>query len=349
MEQLTSLLAVTIGSGITAAAAALQILLRQRKEKRQAAARAAVEADMVPSDLPPFDVSSIDFIELLTWNASRQLSPLRFETVQISKKPPQEWVDQLALEQVLERVKSRREYGAACSLASFSSNDPLSLSLELKVVRDSYAHYVAIREYLRDEQRMAQVRAYAQEHPVEQLIAHSPLSVIAVNVTVLAEGEILLMRRSNAVSTFRGYWQAGPHKSLGFRSDGRPESVFELAHRALKEEVGLEPEDYGHNIVFSWFGMYLREATPYFFAHISTPLSKQEVERRIVDATSAYETADGGQRVDWFPLTVDSVEIVTDTWRNDPNGEVDALGRRYLPHAAVSLRQMTRVLDLIAS
>ena len=88
-----------------------------------------------------------------------------------------------------------------------------------------------------------------------------------------------MMRRSNAVSTFRGYWQFGPHKSLGYRPDGKPENALDLARRALREEAGLQPIDYGDNIVFSWFGTYLREATPYVFAHVSTSLSTFAVMR----------------------------------------------------------------------
>ena len=153
------------------------------------------------------------------------------------------------------------------------------------------------------------------------------------------------MKRSNAVSTFRGFWQVGPHKSLGYKSDNKPENVLDLAKRALIEEAGLEPEDYGDDIIFSWFGMYLKEATPYVFAHVSTHLTRREVESRVVGASSAYEIADGGARVDWLPLTVDAIEAIADTWRADPSGRPDSLGRRYVPHAVIGLRQLTRVLE----
>ncbi len=258
-----SVLALALGAGATALVAALAVLLQVLRSRRHSVARVGSSAisDITSEELKSFEISSIDFMELMTWNKSRPLPPSSIlESVEVIDKPLQEWVDQAGLDRLVARVEAARRYSPACSLVSFESDNVPTL--RFNVIRDSYAHYVAIREYLKDESRMAQVRAYARMHSIEQLIAHSPLSVIALNATIIAEGSVLLVKRSNAVSTFRGYWQVGPHKSLAFRPDGKPENALDLARRALKEEAGLEPADYANNIAFSWFGVYLREATP---------------------------------------------------------------------------------------
>lgn len=341
------ILAVAIGAGVTASIAALAVLSSRWNAQRKItdARDKALILDLSPSDLSDFDPASIDFMELMTWNRSNPLQASSIgETIEVSNKPEQDWVDQAQLNALVTRVQTARNYGRACSLVSFEADAFPIPTLQFKVIHDSYAHYVAIREYLQDEDRMAQVRAYVREHSAETVIAHSPLSVIAINVTIMTEDSMLLMRRSNAVSTFRGYWQFGPHASLGFKSNGKPETALDLARRALWEEVGLQADDYGHEIVFSWFGMYLREATPYIFAHVFTHLSKLEVERRVTTAPAAYQTSEGGARVSWMPLTADSIEAVTDTWRNDREGQPDSLGRRYLPHAVIGLRQLARII-----
>lgn len=341
------ILAVGIGAGVTASIAALAVLSSKWKAQREItdAERKPMIIDLSPSDLSDFDPASIDFVELMTWNRSNPLQASSIgETTEVSNKPEQDWVDQAQLSVLVAREQTAKNYGQACSLVSFEADVSPIPTLRFNVIRDSYANYVAIREYLQDTERMDQVRAYVRRQSAETVIAHSPLSVIAINVTIMAEGSVLLMRRSNAVSTFRGYWQFGPHASLGFRSDGNPETALDLARRALREEAGLQAEDYRNEIIFSWFGIYLREATPYIFAHVSTPLSKLEVERKVTVAPAAYQTSEGGARVSWMPLTADSIEALTNTWRNSNEGKPDSLGRRYLPHAVIGLRQLTRIL-----
>jgi predicted nucleotide-binding protein len=315
-----------------------------------------------------FGLSDIDFIEFLTWNKGRQLSPSNIEpTREAPSKPPQDWIDQGVLDDAIERQRSSGiRYGEACSLVAFHPDTRESLELDkfgLEVYPDMYYHYVAVQRCLEDEMILQAIRKRVRERPVRDLVAHLPLSVIAANVTIIAEDEVLLMRRSQAVATYPGYWQAGPHETMnwrrtipgkpapylpsGYLHSDEPESPLDLVKRALWEEAGLLPEDYGDSIVFSWFGLYLRDATPYFFAHVRTRLTKEEVEEKIADAESAYETSQSGLEVDWLPLSLRGFSDIVETWRPPNKGVEDSEGRRFLPHAVASLTQLWRVLNIV--
>ena len=181
----SAVLAVAIGAGATALAAAVVVLLQQWRASKGSTSL-SIKPDLVLGDLKDFDISSIDFMELRTWNKSNPLEPASIgETIELSSKPRQEWVDQEGLDEAFTWVASAGKYGPACSLVSFESDNNVP-GLQLKVVRDSYAHYVAVREYLQNEREMARIRSYVRQHSVEEVIAHSPLSVIAINVTVMA-------------------------------------------------------------------------------------------------------------------------------------------------------------------
>ncbi|WP_217241368.1 hypothetical protein, partial [Streptomyces sp. AC555_RSS877] len=118
-------------------------------------------------------------------------------------------------------------------------------------------------------------------------------------------------------------------------------NCHELAVRALREELGLtNPKDYYNNIVFSWFGSYVVEASGYFFAHVKTPLEEDELVARVATAENAFEIED----VDWYDLDRPTVTMVLGTWQDGPwTAGADGTGRQYLPHATMSLTQLWRV------
>ncbi|WP_217240010.1 hypothetical protein, partial [Streptomyces sp. AC555_RSS877] len=115
-------------------------------------------------------------------------------------------------------------------------------------------------------------------------------------------------------------------------------NCHELAVRALREELGLtNPKDYYNNIVFSWFGFYVPDASTYFFAHVKTRLEEDELVQSAASAESAFEI----ESVDWYDLDRPTVTKVLGTWQNGPwTAGKDDRGRQYLPHATVSLTQL---------
>lgn len=182
------------------------------------------------------------------------------------------------------------------------------------------------------------------EGGLASLIARSPDSNIVINVTVQSrEGELLLIKRPVGARLWAETYQVGAHETMNWPNAGaNVETCYERAERALAEEIGIKrSEEYYHKIVFSWFGYYLREASTYFFAHVRTRLTRQQILDRIDLAPSRWEIGD----TDWMWPVREEITPILDTWRNGPYefGE-DPHQRVWLPHSMLSLGQLHRVM-----
>jgi isopentenyldiphosphate isomerase len=313
---------------------------------------------MPPAVTPyrPFglDTTSIGFYKIVDWNRNRSL--IEADNVGAIKRVPtprQDWIDADDLQPYLdaEEMISR---GSPCpSLVGYDEDtrETSSQKLELRVTVNSYYRHVAVGRYLRDHpdvyERLAKrVQSSAPTGGLRGMIQTAPRSNIAINVTVLdRDGDLLLLRRSQNTRLWSGFYQAGPHETMNWPSSGeQPENCFALARRALAEEVGIEsPAEYYESIIFSWFGLYLPEASGYFFAHVATKLSKSELVELVQAAHSAFETDD----VAWLDPTSANITRVVDSWRTGPwQAGTDDQGRQFLPHTAVSVTQLSRVMNL---
>ena len=182
------------------------------------------------------------------------------------------------------------------------------------------------------------------------VIHDAPPSNIVINVTVLSRtGNLLLLQRAEKARVWPSRFQVGPHETMNWTSAGEAaESCFDLAERALREEVGLDdPELYYEKIVFSWFGYYLPNASAYFFAHVRTRLTRHEILERIDSCEGRWEMKD----VEWLDLHEnrvlkrDTILDILSTWREGPyRSDLDSQQRAWLPHAVMSLSQLARVL-----
>jgi hypothetical protein len=112
---------------------------------------------------------------------------------------------------------------------------------------------------------------------------------------------------------------------------------------ALASEAYLFPDDY-RRIVFSWFGVWIQDVSYYFFAHVKSRLSRDEISEGAMEAESAYETPE----FDWLPFSRETVEAVTRTRFGEAG---PALGRerspKYLATSLVALTQLWRVRHLL--
>jgi hypothetical protein len=299
-----------------------------------------------------WDPSSIGFYRITEWNASRRLDRDHVGSVQTETNPaPQDWVDQSLLDSYLDAARARRPGSICPTLVRYQEDtrEAQGQELILWVAESRYCHNVAIGNLLKErhdlyDKLVARLSSNEKKgEGLDWLIEHSPRSNIAINVTVSSnDNHVMLIRRPRSATTWADVFQVGPHETMNWAEPGKEykENCFELAHRALWEEVRLRPNDLvGGEVVFSWFGYYLREAQAYFFAHAKTGLTRNELIRRAEKAQSAFEIAD----IEWIELTKSNVRDVINSWYSPWEHAPDRNGRNYLPHAAVSLTQLFRV------
>jgi len=300
-----------------------------------------------------FDPASIGFFPITEWNAERMLlEDVNVGDVQVARRERQDWVDAAVLSRYERSARGESGgTGSQCTtLLGFEvdTREAQGQRLVIRVGESWYYQNVAIGNLLKDNHSIydglvARITDNeAKNGGLAAVIAGGPHSNIALNVTVTSRsGRVLLVRRTKSVRTWKEYYQAGPHETMNFAPTSQyQENCFDLARRALWEELRIVDDDVVGNIVFSWFGYYLREAQGYFFAHVQTNLSENEIAGKARNAHSAFENGD----IEWLDLTAANVAAVLATWSSGPWAPgADERGRRFLPHAAISLTQLYRV------
>ncbi len=307
-----------------------------------------------PNDIPfqpfGFDASDVGFYRITDWNGARSLDRMHVGPVTVRVKPEQNWIEPSLLNAYVADEESNQ--GSPCpTLVDYEEDtrESANQTLKLYVDENMYYKHVAVRRCLRDHPEMydaviKRLSFEADTANLRSLIKFAPSSNIVINVTVQSrDGKVLMMRRQGGARVWKHFFQAGPHETMNWVQPGgvHPENCFDLAARALAEEAGLtDPQEYNNNIVFSWFGFYMPEASAYFFAHVKTRLETDELTRRVLGAHAAWEVDD----VQWYELDRSTIDRVLGTWRNGAwSAGRDADGRQYLPHTTVSLTQLWRV------
>lgn len=324
---------------------------------------------MPPGLNPPgFDPEDLGFFRISYWNPNREM----VETENVGKitrvvradviaqhRHTAGWIrDQELYDRLLAQAQDKNMGRDCPSLVGYRPDDREggdSEFLHLSVSQSIYSKHVAIRNYMRaDHEAYEVVRRRIQEHiytdgmteGLRDIIRAAPESNIVINVTVQSrDGSVMLIRRPTDAIVWRSFYQVGAHETMNWPSPQQPfENWFDLARRALKEEIGLEdPADYYNRIVFSWFGFYAPECSGYFFAHTQTRLTKAELVEAVRNSSGAIEA----EAVEWLKLDTGSVHSVLRTWTDGPwedNALTDENGRRWLPHATMSLTQLQRVI-----
>jgi hypothetical protein len=324
---------------------------------------------VTPLGLNPsgLDHEALGFFRVSSWNRNREM--VESENVgQINKvvradviarhRHTAGWIrDQELYDQLLAGAQADNMGRDCPSLVSYRPDEREggeSEKLHLNVSQSIYSKHVALRNYMRvDHQAYEDIRHRIQKHiyvdgmseSLRDIIRVAPESNIVINVTVQSrDGSVMLIRRPTDARVWRSFYQAGAHETMNWPGPQQPfETWFDLARRALKEEIGLEnPDDYRNKIVFSWFGFYAPECSGYFFAHTQTRLTKAELVAAVANSPGVWEA----DAIEWLKLDPGSVDRVLKTWTNGP-WEDDALadedGRRWLPHATISLTQLLRV------
>lgn len=300
-----------------------------------------------------FDTRVAGFYKILDWNSRRRYQEAREDRIELTPKEllrSQEWVQPEVLESYLERERLFHRGSIMPTLVGYS-DDPQQVRnhvLGLKMTESQYYKYLAISRCLRERPELLEPvikRLENVESPdggLPGVIATSPHSSVGINVTVMSrQGTVMLIRRSGYSRAWPLLLQVGPHETMQMTRDGAVESPFDLARRALQEDAGLDdPRDYFDEIVFSWFGLHIIDASAYFFAHVATRLTESEIAERVSSAESTFEVED----VEWMTPSRPNITAVLDQWSSGPWAPNPRNAQSFVPHATVSLTQLHRIL-----
>jgi len=249
-----------------------------------------------------YDFTRLGQFQLGSWSINHPLKGFEFE---ISDPPIQTWCDERFLE--AKRLEIHREGGPAWFLTDFEVDDkesPQSQIFRATFAPSTFRDYQAISHLLREDQDLASellARAREQNGP-RSLVRGSPKTAFGVQVNVISRQETFLaFRRSMTVGEHQGLWMLGCGETmsesdlLGSTPESGQLSIVSFCQRALREEVGLEPSNYG-DIHISWLGLNLQQGSNLLVAHVESNLSESQIERRISQCPGTQEMTE----LDWY-------------------------------------------------
>lgn len=261
------------------------------------------------------------FLELITWSRER---PLIAERLQFrGRGGPGDLIEPSAWNAFLDDpqfadLAGMTAYPIAIGVDHHESAD--DRDLKLTIARSEYAQAIAIGKFADAHPEVRdQVKTRLAERGIEAFVASMPPTSLSMNVNVVSRsGGMLVLRRSGAVRTFRNQWSVGINETMKYSEEpGNTEGLLQLCHRALAEELGLRPEDYGKPMV-SLLGFSLPAMCYGAFAtvHLASGLSEEDVLERRLDCHSIYEH----DRTEWLPLRPHVIDGIV-AGGNGPDGE----------------------------
>jgi len=336
---------------------------RERKKAKEEAGKEIQEARLL------VDHRDLAF-EIVTWSPSLDTEItdqlLRREDVgetRTADRPLTTWLTSPeAWQREYERALASHGRGAPTAyLVGFSPDNPETRSdvlarrpFQWTVAQGNYAEFLATSAYLAGSGKPDQnVLANRLRADWNATFAMSPPTIIACNISLVsADNKVLVLERSQSEATSRSLWTVGPHETMNWRDPANfrlgeelQETAFTLGHRTIKEEVGLEPDEYGR-ILFSWFGIWLRDASAYLLGHVRSRLVADEISVRIPRAQASYEIAMAGDQHEWVPYELDNfkdIALAAQTSRSDSKG------RRRLELSSLSLRGLWTMRSMLLS
>jgi hypothetical protein len=246
-----------------------------------------------------YDPTTLGQFQINSWSTERSLTKVATDISIAAAAPRQTWCDELQLK--AKRDEIPESGGPSWFLTDFAIDNRESHKAQkfrVTLAESSYRDYRALTHLLSgspDVVSALKVRA-SQSDGLRDLVRGSPPTTLGVHVNVVsAEDTFLAFRRSGAVGENQGTWQLGCGETISsddiqaHRSPGsEPQSFHPFCIRALREEVGLEANEYGE-IRISWMGIDLRQGLDWMIAHVVSKLSQVEIERRLNQAHGNFE------------------------------------------------------------
>ncbi|MDV3136823.1 hypothetical protein [Mycobacterium sp. 29Ha] len=289
-----------------------------------------------PTKAGGYDLQEIYLYQIMSWSASRPLDPGKHRVQRdTADRPPQEWFPPAILEREVHSIRARVQ-GEVCevtdSTVDHGESGNSTKGFTLRVRPSEYADSLVLPRLLADDELWKPLQQRIMRHGILETLAVAPPRSFFVNLTVsTTRGEVLMTRRSASAASAAGLRSLGVCETMNaipMTAGHEPEDLFDLAHRAAREELGLERSDIGP-IWFTWYG-FGRYHGQFAVAHTQTRLSADEVEVRARSAEAGWE-ADALRWIDvkgkemrglatiahhegWLPLTPITAQGLLDIW-----------------------------------
>jgi hypothetical protein len=295
-----------------------------------------------------YDFTSIGQFQLGSWSINH---PLQSFELKISDPPAQTWCDERLLE--AKRLEIHREGGPAWFLTDFEVDDKESAQSQIfraTFAPSTFRDFQAISHLLREDQDLASelLARASEQNGLRSLVRGSPKTAFGVQVNVVSRQETFLaFRRSMTVGEHQGLWMLGCGETMSesdlmestHQSD-QP-SFIPFCQRALREEVGLEPSDYGE-IRISWLGLNLLQGSNLLVAHVESNLSENQIERRISQCPGTHEMTE----LDWYSFRNGQIrDLIKEMELSDiaSKKRTKLLPRHWVPGQLLVLKELLRV------
>jgi hypothetical protein len=204
---------------------------------------------------------------------------------------------------------------------------------------------MAIYDYLKEHPTVKQDIINILKEDPKIYFRNALPSNIVINVVVISElNNILAVKRSSAVANAKNEWTVGPFETMiyNFNAPAESDSSFDsLARRCLKEELGIEANDY-KEIFISWVGLSLLSMRLHVVAIVKIQSTTEaNIERKMRKAHGYYEAS----MVQWLPL--DEVQI-KNFIENNSGVYMDSINQqegKWSPFTSLALTEALRVKD----
>ncbi len=339
------MLSAVVGFVTGVAAALLANVLWLRRWRMRAALCVLKKPRM---EILDFDPMSVGLWPVNRWSTARPLRRDRLRMQVVSKRPRQRWCDVQDWKLLAAEHRTPGKTADTAYLVDFEIDHhetKRGQAFAYSVAHCYYWEHLATVEYL-NMTNAARSRIWQafQRGQILDYARSAPPAAMKINVAVISpESQFLAIQRSGAVDHKKGLWTVGPNETMVLPPMLPPgtqaEDLFGLAERCVREEVGIEPIDYGP-INISWIGFDVTSGQAKVYAQVRSHLPRREIGQRMASSHGIFEA----QSTTWLPL---SRKVVMDIMRNWESG--DSAGRRWsasAPHALQELWRFRKFLNL---
>ena len=206
-----------------------------------------------------FDPSKIGVSILHSWSYKHRLYPANTILSRVDTKPHTPYLvgNEAEFQKIVQNYKNQNYTGDVCYMVDYKvdhRDNVHGYNFELTVAPSDYSEASAISDYLKNHTEIKnEIINTIKDNPIEYFRQALP-SDIFINLIVLSKNNnVLLLRRSNSVSSAKGKWCIGAFEtmndSLRQQTAGADINFHELARRGLKEELNLlEVNDKGQTV-----------------------------------------------------------------------------------------------------
>lgn len=220
----------------------------------------------------------------------------------------------------------------------------------MKVSTCRYFEHLASWQLMHDDKELSlRIKSILDNNLENYFMAPIPAN-ITVNCILIAENEMLALRRGSGTATVPYIWGIGAYETMMFDTKKYYKGVvdnnlFELAERGIHEELGLRPYDYNNFIRFTWFGLAARSLRSHVVCIIKTDLTKEEIIDKYQNAHSNLEYLDHR----WIPIKLSVISDFIERFNSGKRDErtfpfyVEIDGEKWITDTALSISEVWRL------